>query len=150
MPRTVIFTHHYAATPQNVWNIAIDYACLHEVMQGVVSFTGLPQGRVTKGQKINVEVSLFGKLPKQPYFMEIIDCNSENMMFKSSERGAGVISWFHTLTVEPSENGCTLTDNIEIDAGLFTPLFTLWARYLYKARHKPRLKILARRGQLKT
>ena len=38
--------------------------------------------------------------------------------------------------------GSRLTDRIEIDAGLLTPLFVMWARYLYKARHKPRMRML--------
>ena len=36
-------------------------------------------------------------------------------------------------------------DRIEIDAGLMTPVFAAWARYLYRARHAPRVKLLQRR-----
>lgn len=148
MPKTIKLIHHYAAKPIDVWNIAIDFDCLHEVTDGLVSFTGMPKGAIMAGQKINVEVSLFGKLPKQPYYMEVLQCNHEAMTFSSSEHGTGVKSWLHTLSVKPTNTGCQLTEEIVIDAGIFTWLYAIWARYLYKARHQPRLKILARRSQL--
>jgi hypothetical protein len=140
--KTVTIIHEYAASADAVWELVTDYQALAEVMEGVVAFDGLPKGRTKTGQSIEVKVSLFGKLPTQPYLMEVLECSDETMTLRSSERGAGVKSWKHTLTVFPIEAGCRLQDHIVIDAGLMTPLFALWARYLYRARHKPRLRML--------
>ena len=111
-------------------------------MRGLIAFEGLPEGRARTGQKFTVMVSLFGKFPPQPYSIEVLGCDDEARVLRSSERGAGVKSWHHTLSVEPTETGCCLTDRIDIDAGWLTPLFGLWAKYLYRKRHGPRLRLL--------
>ena len=140
--KPVTLCHDYPYAPERVWQLATDYGALAQVMEGVVSFKGLPDGRVYTGQNISVMVSLFGKLPAQPYSMEVLDCDDTNMVLRSSEKGAGVKSWRHTLRVVETEIECQLIDRIEIDAGLLTPVFRQWANYLYKARHKPRLRLL--------
>lgn len=116
-------------------------------MTGIASFKGLPTGRTKTGQTLNVMVSLFGKFPDQPYAMEILECDDDRMILRSSEHGAGVKSWRHTLTVTETESGSRLRDHIEIDAGLMTSVFALWAKYLYGARHKPRLAYLQRQTE---
>jgi ligand-binding SRPBCC domain-containing protein len=142
--RTVHLTHHYDAPAKEVWDIATDYDCLAEVMSNLIAFEGLPSGKVMTDQKFNVMVSLFGLLPAQPYHMEVLECDDHNMLLKSSERGAGVKCWKHTLRVTPTQTGSQLTDTIEIDAGWLTWGFALWAGFLYKKRHGPRVRILER------
>lgn len=141
--RTVTLEHDYPATAEEVWALATDLDSLKDVMNGIVTFEGLPSGRIHAGQTITVQVSLFGKLPPQPYFMEILECDDKAMTFRTSERGAGVKSWCHTLSVKPLSSGSRLRDEIEIDAGWMTWSFALWARFLYRKRHKPRLRILS-------
>lgn len=141
--KTVVLEHKYAAPAEDVWALATDLDALKEIMKGVVTFQGLPSGRVYQGQKITVQVSLFGQLPPQPYFMEVLKCDDDAMILQSSETGAGVKSWRHTLTVEPLPSGSRLRDFIEIEAGWMTPAFALWARFLYRKRHEPRVRILA-------
>lgn len=140
--RTVSLEHDYPVAAARLWSLVTDYDALSEVMKGIASFEGLPSGRTHTGQKMDVMVSLFGKLPKQPYHMEVVECDDQNMILRSSERGAGVKAWQHKLTVTEAETGSRLHDKIDIDAGLLTPVFALWARYLYGARHKPRLRML--------
>lgn len=139
--RTVVSEHHYSVSPDRLWALVTDYSALKTVMDGMVAFEGLPEGRAVTGQKCEVMVSLFGRLPAQPYVMEVVLCDDAAMVLQSSERGAGVKSWRHHLCVEATSNGCKITDRIEIDAGLMTPFFALWARYMYRARHKPRLAL---------
>lgn len=142
--KTVVLQHDYDAIPARVWALATDYDALKIVMKGLVAFEGLPEGRTKTGQQCDVQVSLFGKLPGQPYSMKILECNDDMMVLRSSEKGAGVKSWLHTLTVsETSSGGSCLTDRIEIEAGLLTFIFAKWARFLYAARHKPRSALLA-------
>ncbi len=142
--RTVVVKNDYPVSADRLWAIATDYGSLAEIMKGIAIFEGLPSGRAKTGQKLSVTVSLFGKLPPQPYYIEVVECNDDNMVLHSVERGAGVKAWRHTLTVEATPSGSRLTDRIEIDAGFLTFLFALWARYLYSARHKPRLKMLSK------
>lgn len=144
--KSVLVVSEYSVPPAKLWEIVTDYGALAEIMKGIASFEGLPEGRTQTGQKMNVMVSLFGKLPKQPYYMEILECDDDRMVLRSSERGVGVKSWTHTLTVTEAAIGSRLTDRIEIDAGILTPVFALWAKYLYGARHKPRQLLLQRGG----
>ncbi|MEQ5871263.1 SRPBCC family protein [Sagittula sp. NFXS13] len=141
--KTVILEHEHAAPAKEVWALATDLDALKEIMKGVVTFEGLPSGRVHQGQKITVQVSLFGKLPPQPYFMEVLECDDKAMILRSFEKGAGVKAWCHTLTVEPQPSGSRLRDVIEIDAGWMSWAFALWARFLYRKRHEPRVRMLA-------
>lgn len=141
--KTVRLSHDYDASPARLWALATDFAALEEVMKGLIRFEGLPEGRTETGMKTDVMVSLFGKLPAQPYHMEVLECDDDAMILRSSEKGAGVKSWNHTLTVTPTGTGSRLTDHIEIDAGWLTPLFAAWARYLYSKRHAPRQRLLA-------
>lgn len=141
--RRVVVEHAYAVEAARLWDLVTDYGALAHVMRGLASFQGLPPGRTETGQVLEVQVSLFGKLPWQPYHMEVLDCDDRAMVLRSSERGVGVKSWHHTLRVEPVGDGCRVRDVIEIEAGLMTPVFALWARYMYRARHKPRLRLLA-------
>ena len=141
--KTVRLAHEYASNAKDVWRLATDLDALSKIMDGVISFEGLPSGRVYQGQKITVQVSLFGKLPSQPYFMEVLQCDDEAMVLRSFERGAGVKSWRHTLTVEPQQSGSRLVEVIDIDAGWMSWAFALWARFLYRKRHKPRVQMLA-------
>ncbi len=140
--RTVRVEHDYPVPPAQLWQIATDYDALAEVMKGLISFEGLPAGRTHTGQSFTVMVSLFGRLPKQPYFMEVLECDDARMVLRSSERGAGVKTWNHTLTVSQTATGSRMSDHIDIEAGLMTLPFALWAKFLYKARHKPRLRLL--------
>jgi len=144
--KTIELIHHYDAPARAVWEVAIDYDCLSEVMEGLVTFEGLPKGRFTAGQSVTVIVSLFGRLPAQPYQMDIVEFDTENMVLTSAEQGAGVKSWRHTWRVHATPTGSQLSDKIEIDAGWATWLFAKWARYIYRRRHAPRLRILARRS----
>ena len=140
--RTVRTEFHYPVPPGRLWTLVTSYDALARVMEGIVAFDGLPEGRVEAGQSLSVNVSLLGVLPAQPYRMDVLECDDAAMVLRSSEKGAGVKRWMHTLSVDPAPEGSRLTDRIEIDAGALTPIFALWAKYLYTARHKPRLRLL--------
>ena len=142
--KTVTLSHDYDFPPEDVWFVATDLDCLKVAVEGVIAFRGLPGGQIYKGQDITVDVSLFGRLPYQPYRMRVVECDATVFRFRSDEVGAGVRSWRHHLWIEVTQTGCNLHEEIEIDAGLLTPLFRAWARFLYKRRHEPRLRMLAR------
>lgn len=135
--------NEYPVNADRLWEVVTDFDALRKIMKGIVEFEGVPSGRARTGQTMDIMVSLFGKLPQQPYYMEILECDDANKIMRSSEKGAGVKSWRHTLMVEDTPNGSRLIENIEVKAGILTPIFALWAKYLYHARHKPRLRLLA-------
>ena len=140
--RQLTLTHDYDVSPERLWALATDYGALAQVMAGRIAFEGLPEGRTKSGQSVDVMVSLFGKLPPQPYHMDVLECNDVTWTLRSSERGAGVKSWKHRVQVTATDQGSRLTDTLEIDAGWLTRPFCIWARYLYSARHAPRVRLL--------
>lgn len=144
--KTITLSHDYRAGAEDVWDIATRFDALDRVNRPRIVMTGLPTGRIFQGQKIDVMVSLFGKLPNQPYRMDVVICDDEKRHFRSSEHGAGVKSWEHDLNVVETEYGSRITESISIDAGFLTPLFAAWARYLYKARHPGRLELLSEKA----
>lgn len=149
MAKVVHLTHDYEYEADLVWSILTEFKHLETVMEGLATFKGLPEGQIFEGQKLSVEVSMFGKLPFQPYFMSVEHCDHKAFTFISSEKGAGVRSWRHSLSVVSHNSGptyaggsCQVIENIEIDAGSITFIFALWAKCMYSARHKRRLAIL--------
>lgn len=141
--RTIELTHHYAVPPERLWALVTDYNALAEVMRGLVRFDGLPPGRTRTGQRFEVQVRLFGRLPPQPYVMEVLQCDDIGRVLRSAEHGMGVDTWRHTLRVTEIPGGrSTLSETVEIDAGWRTPIFAAWARFMYGARHRPRLRML--------
>lgn len=144
--RVLMFTHAYDVSANLVWDVATDMACLQQVMGRKIVFRGLPTGPLHKGMRAEVQVSLFGLLPWQDYAMEITAFDPTERRFVSEERGAGVRTWRHTLTVEVANAGAVLQERLEIDAGWLTPLMALWARVVYRGRHRPRLRLFAERS----
>ncbi|MEP3347496.1 MAG: hypothetical protein ABJN34_08165 [Litoreibacter sp.] len=142
MSKTIHLTHTYPYSAASVWQVATDLDHLRRVTSGKITFRNLPSGSIFEGQMLEVDVSLFGLLPYQPYRMEVRQFDAKAMRFVSSEIGAGVKSWEHTLHVIDHSDHCQIKEHIKIDAGILTPAFCLWAKYLYRSRHLPRLAIL--------
>lgn len=143
MTRSLHLTHDYPYPANAVWHVATDLDHLRAVTEGLLTFHHLPSGALHDGQVLEVEVSLLGCLPYQPYRMVVESLVSAAMSFQSHEHGAGVRVWRHHSQVVPTPPGSRIHERIEIDAGLATPLFVLWAQVMYRARHTPRLRILA-------
>ncbi|MCK0119333.1 SRPBCC family protein [Loktanella sp. F6476L] len=143
MPKTITLTHHYDHPPQAVWDVATDFDAFVEATKRLVSFDGLPTEPMFEGQKIDVTFRLFGKLPPQPYHMELVVFDPEAHRFESHEYGGAVKSWNHTLTVTETAMGSVLTDRVEIDAGWMTPIYAAYGRFMYRQRHPVRVRLLA-------
>lgn len=142
MVSSISLSHLYDAPADVVWALVTDLDALAVVNHPRIVMTGLPQGRIYQGQRLEVLVSVFGFLPKQPYAMEVVACDDTERQFQSREHGAGVKSWEHRLKVLETAAGCRIDETIVLDAGWLTPLFAAWARHLYKARHPARLRLL--------
>ncbi|MQQ09850.1 hypothetical protein GFB49_15400 [Epibacterium sp. SM1979] len=142
MTRSVQLSHEYPYSAEQVWAVATDLDHLRTVTQGLLAFRDLPSGQIHSGQHLNVQVSLFGRLPYQPYEMTVVSCDPTQMTFQSEEVGAGVKYWRHSLAVVPTAAGCRIDEQIAIDAGHWTWAFAAWARFLYRRRHAPRMRIL--------
>lgn len=149
MPGQVHVVSEYNCSADDLWAITKDLDALVQMNAKMVRMEGVPSGDMYEGQQIDAQVSLFGKLPAQPYGITILQVDDTARMFRSTEQGSGVKSWNHVGRVEETPNGAKLIDHIDIDAGWKTPLVVGWANILYRARHKPRLRLLDQRGALR-
>lgn len=138
----------YSVPADTLWAITKDLDALVEMNARMVRMEGMPSGDMYAGQQIDIQVSLFGVLPPQPYGITIIEVDDIYRQFRSTEEGSGVKTWNHLGRVEETETGSRLIDEIEIDAGWKTPLVAGWAKLLYRARHRPRLALLEKRRPL--
>lgn len=138
--------HDYpGADPRQLWDVVTSLEALHEVCAPLLVFDNVPRtGRIATGDSFAPNVRLFGKLPPQPYEMTATLVDDAAMHFQSQESGAGVRQWDHHLWVHATDSGAMIHEEITIRAGLMTPLFWLWGRTLYRHRHAPRKRILAR------
>lgn len=145
MSQLVKLEHEYQQNARQVWHVATNIQYFEKIMRGLVSFRGLPKAPLHEGQVLQLQVSLFGILPYQPYHINIVTFDEDKMQFCSMEKGVGVHLWRHELRVMPNgdDSGCKIIEQIEIDAGVSTPIFVLWAQFLYKKRHPRRLSLLA-------
>ncbi|MGH1368335.1 MAG: SRPBCC family protein [Maritimibacter sp.] len=144
MSTTLHLTHAYDATPDQVWQVATDMDALREAVAGLLVYENLPSGRIFEGQEIDVRFSLFGKLPWQDYHMKVTQLDETARSFVSAEHGGGVKAWCHKLRVEETPSGARIIESIEIDAGIMTPIYAAWGRFMYRRRHAPRVAMLAR------
>ncbi len=138
----------YPVSADALWAVTKDLDAQCEMNARMVKMTGVPSGDLYSGQVINAKTSLLGIMPPQDYRIEIVKFSDQTREFHSTEHGNGVKSWNHHGRVEETPNGARLIDEIEIDAGWMTGLVVGWANLLYRARHKPRLRILRARGAL--
>ncbi|MEM9551725.1 MAG: hypothetical protein AAGA05_11145 [Pseudomonadota bacterium] len=142
MTRHLEFTHDYPVEPDRLFALAADLDALDVVNKPMVQFAHLPSGPVREGQTIDVDVSLFGILPNQPYRMHVALCDPAARHIRSIEDGMGVQKLIHDVHVEATEFGARLVDHLEIEAGWRTPFVSLWVWVMYRRRHRHRLRLL--------
>ncbi|MCB1389981.1 MAG: SRPBCC family protein [Rhodobacteraceae bacterium] len=143
MAKTIRIESTYAASPDALWAFAKDFTQLAPVSAGSVEFRGLPPDPVVRGQVVDFEVKPFYARAFKPYRVTMLEVDDTRRRFFSAEEGAGVKSWRHRLSVLPDGAGSRQIDEIEIDAGLMTPLVALMAKRMYRKRALVRARLLA-------
>ncbi|MGR3496490.1 SRPBCC family protein [Citreimonas sp.] len=142
MTRTVSLSYEYDACPDRLWRLVTDLAMLEPLSNGLVTFRGLPEGRLTRGQCLDIAVSPFGRLPWRPYVIKVLDRDDDTRRFHTLEYGAGIDRWEHWLSVSETRSGSRLSERIEISAGAMALPVSLWAGFMYRTRHRVRRRLL--------
>lgn len=142
MRRVVEVSHDYPVAPARLWALAMDIDALATMNAPLIRFGALPAGRMRAGLVIDTTVSVLGRTPARPYRIEMASCDDAAMCAQTHETGAGLRRWDHRIAVTAVPGGARLTDRIEIEAGLLTPVYAWWARKLYRHRDAPRRRLL--------
>jgi ligand-binding SRPBCC domain-containing protein len=84
----------------------------------------------------------FGVLPSWTHHIELVRITDREIY--TNEHGGPVRTWNHRLTFEPlDESRCRYTDEIETDPGLHGAGTRMFARLMFRYRHR-RWRMLAR------
>ena len=133
----------YPVPADALWALVVRYDALDAAAGRLASYAGLPDGEADTGQEFTVQIHLLGILPLPPWTIRILERDDGRRILRSEEWGGGVHTYRHTLEVSPlGDRTCRHTDRLEIGAGWQTPLVTLAARRIYRARHPLRRKLL--------
>jgi hypothetical protein len=107
-------------------------AMFRHVVWPVFGVRDLPAS-LAEGEELSTRLYWLTLIPAWTHTLRLISVTPRTMY--SNEHGGMVRQWNHRLTFEPiSATSCRYTDEVEIDAGLATPLVVAFARFIYRWR----------------
>lgn len=107
------------------------------VTRGLLGFR-IPEGtpeELEEGMVARGRLLFFHVLPAWNHEIRAVRVDRDAREILTSEHGGPVSNWGHLIKVDPvTENRCRYTDQIEIEAGLLTPLVWAYAHLFYRYR----------------
>lgn len=146
MKATIATTMH--TTADHMWQELQKVSSLMQIASPVLTFK--PQ----QGQHLpatwqvghNYALDLFGFyiVPLGKHYIHIKQIDGQRREMFTNEHGALTKIWNHRIRVESlNESAVHYTDEIEIDAGILTPLIWVFAQLFYRHRQRRWKKFLA-------
>lgn len=139
---TVTVTTLLDAPPQAVWRAVTTPAGFRFVTRGLVELSGLDARAATaewtQGTTVTGRLRVLG-VPFSHHRITLESIDHERRSLRSDEGGGPIRSWRHLITVHDVADDptrCSYTDTIEINAGLLTPVITLFAHAFYRLRQQ--------------
>lgn len=129
------------ATAESVWAALQRTETLQRVAAPVLHFRpaepgGLP-ARWSEGCEATLRLFLFGVLPLGRHTIRIAMVDQVRGEIHTRETGLMTPVWNHTIRIAPLGAQATrYSDEVEIRAGLRTPLVWLFARFFYRHRQR--------------
>jgi hypothetical protein len=107
------------------------------VTRGVLGFTGAhswPE-EFHEGQEIRTRLVLFHRIPAREHHLSLVRVDEARREIRSEEHGGPIRVREHRIRIEPeSAVRCCYTDEIELQAGLLTPVVWASAHLFYRYR----------------
>lgn len=134
------------APPRKVWALLKRKRTFLYVTRGMVS---VPAARAwpeeqREGLKVRGRLWFFHLVPGWEHEIRVVSVDEDRRELRTKERGGFVEVWNHLLKVESlSEERSRYTDEIEIDAGVSTPVVWAFAHLFYRYR-QARWRVLAK------
>lgn len=123
------------------WSAVQTSALLHEVCAPIIYLSPEPgaviPARWENATTVRLRVRMFGLLPLATRVLhwERIDQTAREM--QTREHDALIRLWDHRIHVQPLAAGeCRYTDDVEVQAGVLTPLVWLFAQAFYRHRQR--------------
>ena len=87
------------------------------------------------GDDVRVRLLFFNVLPAWSHTLRFATIDNYRRTILTRENGGPVKVWNHQIQIEPIDvDRCRYTDEIEVRAGLLTPLVALFAHTIYRYR----------------
>ncbi len=113
------------------------------MMSGPLVRVACPAGEEQVGDDVVLVFRLFGVVPVGRWRLKVVARDDARRRLASEESGTFVRTWRHEVVIEALDDGRSrLTDTIEIDAGVLTPLVARFARREYARRHRLRKRMV--------
>jgi hypothetical protein len=137
----VTVTSNLDCPPDLVWDEVQTSSLLLKIIDPLLKII-MPPGtemppRFEEGLTIKGWVYVFCVLPMglHSIYFEVID--PHRRYIQTREKSRWLRCWDHVLRVEATPDGrARYSDEVEIDAGILTPLVWLFARCFYRHRHR--------------
>jgi hypothetical protein len=125
------------SSAESVWQALLKRDIFLHVTRGMLGFMGSDQWPESfhEGLELETRLFFFHLVPGWKHKLRIIRVDNESFELKSEEGGGMVQKWNHDISViKRTESSCQYTDEIDIDAGLFTLVIWLYAHVFYRYR----------------
>jgi hypothetical protein len=137
------------APADEVWAMVQRTELLREVAGPLLQFRSASAGGLPRswpvGAPLHLRMYLFGLIPLGPHEIVVERIDDRARELQTRERGALLRRWAHLIRVEPTGPHRTrYTDELDLDAGLLTPLVGAFSRAFFWYRHR-RWRAVARR-----
>ena len=137
---------------EKAWAAVKQSKTLTYIAKGFLHFEGaenFPHEWV-QGKTEQCRLIFFGFIPAWQHALKFIRIDNHKHQLFTEEAGGLIPQWNHLIKVEPlTEFNCRYTDEIDIKAGIATPLVWLYAHAFYRYRqHRWKKLIHARYFQV--
>ena len=130
-----------ACSEDELWEKIIEPTSLQYVASPILSFVPIQEGSLSGEWKVGTPYPLklyFLKfIPLGQHTIKLVKIDRETKTIVSQENGHLAKVWNHTISFkEDSPEVVSYTDEIEIQAGLLTPVIWLFSQIFYRHRQR--------------
>jgi len=126
------------ASAEEAWELAKQSNTLLYVTRGLMGFKSIESSLPDEWQEGKTEklrIMLFGIIPAWCHQITFKNISNKNKVMLTHESGGVVNTWNHLISIKAADSfNCNYTDEVEIKAGMFTPLIWLYAHIFYRYR----------------
>jgi hypothetical protein len=112
----------------HAWRVLSRHDTFPYAARGALCYTdaGRYPEELHEGQEIQTRILFFHLIPAWRHHLRLVRVDEKRREILSQERGGFIGAWNHRIRIEPENTvRCRYTDEIEIRAGIVTPL--VWA-----------------------
>ena len=144
--KTIRRTTILPAGVEEIWDKLQQLSTLQYIAKPYATFRPLEEMTVWQaGEVSHFSLKLFGFLPMGVHRIQVVEFDKARLTIYTNESNKFVPVWNHRILLEQLEDGaCLYRDEVEIGAGILTPVVALWAGRFYRHRQRKWIRLLAK------